>query len=321
MTAPPASTGQDLFDTLRGFAGLAAGPARRGPDPVNRPMIRHFTEAMGDENPIYIDNEAARAAGRDGVVAPPPMISAWLMAGYRPHADGHDAPPADTALARLLGLLDDAGFTGVVATDDEQIYHRELRPGNQLSMSAVIEDVSPCKQTRLGPGHFITTFRSYRDARGEIVAEQRFRILRFQPKPGGRADVSLRPKPFVLRDNEFWFAAAREHRLVIQACDGCRRLRHPPSPACPHCSSFGWHEVTASGRGTVHSYVISHHPRAPGFEYPLAVVLVDLEEGTRLVADFTGDPQSVRIGLPVEVEWVRHDDEFTLPRFRPAEEA
>jgi uncharacterized OB-fold protein len=70
----------------------------------------------------------------------------------------------------------------------------------------------------------------------------------------------------------------------------------------------------------VHSYVISHHPKAPGFGYPLTVVLVDLEEGTRLLADFAGDPGSVRVGMPVEVEWLRHDDEFTLPRFRPARE-
>jgi uncharacterized protein len=333
MSASGAEAGHDLSDRLRGFAGLTAGPDRHAPDPVNGPMIRHFAEATGDENPIYVDGEAARAAGRDGIVAPPPMVSTWLMAGYRERMAARSAPPADSPFDRLLGLLDDAGFTGVVATNDEQTYHRELRLGDQLSMSAVIEDVSPCKRTSLGPGHFVTTLRTFRDAHGEIVAEQRFRILRFRPKAADSADVtadlgadrsgdvSQRPKPAVLRDNEFWFAAAREHRLVIQACDDCGRLRHPPSPACPHCRSFGWHEVTASGRGTVHSYVIGHHPKAPGFEYPLAVVLADLDEGTRLLADFAGDPRSVQVGMPVEVEWIRYDNEFTLPRFRPAGEA
>lgn len=328
QTTPPDAP-EDLYDTLRGFAGLQAGPPRQAADPVNQPMIRHFTEAMGDCNPVYTDDQAARAADRDGVVAPAPMLSTWLMPGYRAHQAGPLA--ADTPLARLLGLLADSGFTGVVATNDEQTYHRELRPGDVLSMSMVIEDVSPRKQTALGPGHFITTLRTYRDAGGAVVAEQRFRILRFAPKqataadaggaaPTSTAGTSARPKPFVLRDNEFWFAAAREHRLVIQACDSCGRLRHPPSPVCPHCLCSGWHAVTASGRGTVHSYVITHHPRSPGFEYPLAVILADLEEGTRLVADFAGDPRSVRIGMPVEVEWVRHDDEFTLPRFRAARE-
>jgi uncharacterized protein len=325
MTAAP-----DLYDTLREFVGLDAGPPRHAPDPVNQPMIRHFVEAMGDSNPVYVDDEAARAAGRDGVVAPAPMLSTWLMLGYRERQNAASAGvAAEAPLARLFGLLTAAGFTGVVATNDEQTYHRELRPGDQLSMSTVIEDVSPRKQTALGPGHFVTTLRTYRDAEGAIVAEQRFRLLRFAPKQApGTADataadagVSARPRPFVLPDNEFWFAAAREHRLVIQACDDCGRLRHPPSPVCPHCLCPGWHEVAASGRGTVHSYVITHHPRAPGFEYPLAVILADLEEGTRLVADFAGDPGSVQIGMPVEVEWLRLDDEFTLPRFRAAGEA
>jgi uncharacterized protein len=316
--ATPAAVPPDLHDALREFIGLDAGPPRHAPDPVSQPMIRHFAEAMGDANPIYVDDEAARAAGRDGVVAPAPMLSTWLMPGYRAHLRAREAgEPAGTPLARLTGMLTSGGYTGVVATDDEQTYHRELRPGDQLSVSAIIEDVSPCKQTALGPGHFVTTLRTYRDASGAVVAEQRFRILRFRPKAAAAA-MSARPRPFVLRDNEFWFAAAREHRLVIQACDRCGRLRHPPSPVCPHCLSPGWREVTASGHGTVHSYVISHHPQAPGFDYPLAVVLADLDEGTRLVADFAGDPASVRIGMPVEVEWVRYDEELTLPRFRAA---
>lgn len=317
MTAPP-----DLYGALRQFIGLDAGPPRQAADPVSQPMIRHFVEAMGDASPIYVDDEAARAAGRDGVVAPAPMLSTWLMPGYRAHSRAQEPDaPADTPLARLTGMLTSGGYTGVVATDDEQTYHRELRPGDQLSVSTIIEDISPRKQTALGPGHFITTLRTYRDADGAVVAEQRFRILRFRPKAATGTDVSVRPRPFVLRDNEFWFAAAREQRLVIQACDRCGRLRHPPSPVCPHCLFAGWHEVTASGHGTVHSYVISHHPRVPGFDYPLVIILADLDEGTRLVADFAGDPGSVRIGMAVEVEWVRLDDEFTLPRFRAAGEA
>jgi hypothetical protein len=43
-----------------------------------------------------------------------------------------------------------------------------------------------------------------------------------------------------------------------------------------------------------------------------------LREFVRLDA---GDPGSVQIGVPVEAEWVRLDEEFTLPRFRAAGEA
>lgn len=342
MTTTTATDEQVFLENIRAFIGQEATPVRRAQEPVNRPMIRHFVEAMGDENPVYLDDEAAGATGRDGIVAPPPMLSTWLMVGYRAHQAAASGAAPDTPMARLLGLLAEAGFTGVVATNDEQTYHRELRLGDDLSMTTVIEDVSACKRTGLGAGHFITTLRTYRDQHGQVVAEQRFRILRFNPQsttsaaapapaaakdteavlagaPAAAttgADPAVRPKPFILRDNEFWFKAARERRLVIQCCDDCGVLRHPPSPACPHCRSFGWHEAPASGRGTVHSYVTSHHPKAPGFDYPLPVVLVDLEEGTRLVADYAGDPADIHIGMPVEIEWLDRDAELTLPRFR-----
>jgi len=52
-------------------------------DTVNAPMIRHWCEAMGDNNPLYTDSDAARAQGFEGVVAPPAMLQAWTMNGCR----------------------------------------------------------------------------------------------------------------------------------------------------------------------------------------------------------------------------------------------
>ena len=96
-------------------------------------------------------------------------------------------------------------------------------------------------------------------------------------------------------------------------------LRHPPRPRCDKCGSYEWNAIEASGRGTVYSYVVNHHPKVPAFEYPLPIALVELEEGTRLVADLVGiEPAEIEIGLPVTVEWVDHDPDLTLPAFRPA---
>jgi len=78
--------------------------------------------------------------------------------------------------------LDAAGFTSVVATDLEQEYHRELRPGVRVSCHYTIESVSERKQTGLGAGHFITLHKRYVDEAGEPLAEERFRLLRFKPK-------------------------------------------------------------------------------------------------------------------------------------------
>lgn len=132
-------------------------------------------------------------------------------------------------------------------------------------------------------------------------------------------DRPLRPRPSINRDNRFWFDGVAEGRLLIQRCTGCGDLRHPPGPVCPSCHSFDWDTVEASGRGTVYSYVINHHPPFPAFDYPLAVALIELEEGTRLVSNVVGiDPEAIEVGQDVEVDFVRYDDELTLPVFRPA---
>ena len=49
--------------------------------PVNQPMVDHWLDAMGDKNPIYVDEAAAKAAGHPGIVAPPAMIQVWTMMG------------------------------------------------------------------------------------------------------------------------------------------------------------------------------------------------------------------------------------------------
>jgi uncharacterized OB-fold protein/acyl dehydratase len=286
-------------------------------------MIRHWVEAVGDENPVYTDPAAAERSVHGQVVAPPVMLQAWVMRGVRPR-------PATGGNARdeLMRLLDGAGFTSVVATNCEQEYHRYLHLGDHLSTTTVIESVSDEKATGLGVGHFVTTRVEYRTDDGELVATMRFRILKFKPGTGRSAAEPpegdgkprpLRPRPALTQDNAFWFEGARQHRLLIQRCKRCGTLRHPPRPMCSECRSYEWDVVDAAGRGTVYSFVVNHYPQVPAFDYPLAVGLIELEEGTRLVANVSGvDPADIRVGMSVEVEWVDHDADLSLPAFRPA---
>ncbi len=148
-------------------------------DPVNQSMIRHWCDAMGDDNPIYTDPVAAAASDFGQIVAPPPMLQAWNMAGLRP-------PPPDpeelaTRASGPLALLDEAGYTSVVATDCEQTYHRYLELGDVLTLTTRLESISEKKQTGLGEGYFVTNLMTYRDESGEVVAEMRFRLLKFKP--------------------------------------------------------------------------------------------------------------------------------------------
>jgi uncharacterized OB-fold protein len=132
------------------------------------------------------------------------------------------------------------------------------------------------------------------------------------------ADPALRPKPQMTRDNVWWFEALRDHRLLIQRCGNCSVLRHPPLPMCPHCHSLQWDTTEAAGPGVVHSFVVSHHPRMPGFDYPLAIALVELAEGTRVLANIVGcPPEHVSIGMDVELEFLDLDEQRSVPQFRP----
>ncbi|MET8679050.1 OB-fold domain-containing protein [Streptomyces sp. NPDC004647] len=300
---------QDFYERIKAYEGRAAVTGGEGKDPVNEPMIRHWCEAMGDTGTGY------------PAVAPPTMLQVWTMGGL----SGHTGRSA--AYDELFALLDGAGFTSVVATDCEQEYLRPLRPGERVTFDAVVESVSPRKATKLGTGHFVTTRMDVR-SEGGLAGTHRFRILKYAP--ARRTSKDRRPRPVINRDNAgFWEGVAR-HWLLIQRCGGCATLRFPWLPGCNSCGSAEWETVEASGAGTVYSYVVMHHPQFPAFSAsddaspgraaPYAVGLIQLAEGVRVISNITGVPHDkVRIGMPVELEFLGVDEELTLPVFRSAD--
>jgi uncharacterized protein len=246
-----------------------------------------------------------------------------------------------------MRLLDEEGLTSVVATNCEQHYGRPLVLGDRVFVRSTLESVSEPKRTGLGTGRFVTTrmeFTAHSDLEvpedptpaqvaalaesGEPVATMRFRILKFlPPAPSGPARAQTmskeeipprppRPRPALTHDNAFWFEGARAHKLLIQRCASCGTLRHPPLPACAVCQSLEWDTVEASGRGVLYSFVVVHYPQVAAFDYPLPIGLVELEEGTRVVANIDGfAPGELRIGQALQVTFVDYDDELSLPVF------
>ena len=167
-----------LFEALTQFNGVDLDVVDIGPDAVNEAMIRHWCVALGDTNPGYTDADVAAASVHGGIVAPPTMLQAWVMAPG-PGVRSSDSPNAQDS---AMQLLDAAGFTSVVATNCEQEYMRYLRPGDRLTMRRTIESISPEKTTGLGSGHFLTMRQSYFDAENELVGTMLFRLLKFRPK-------------------------------------------------------------------------------------------------------------------------------------------
>ena len=104
-------------------------------------------------------------------------------------------------------------------------------------------------------------------------------------------------------DDEFFWAAAGERRLVVQGCGACGVLRHPPSPLCRSCGSADRVAVEVSGRGRLYSWTLPRHPiLQPG---PVRIAaLVHLDEGPRLVTALEGaELDDLALDAPVEVDF------------------
>ena len=146
-------------------------------------MIRHWAAAFEDRNPAYTDAEFAAGTRHGGIVAPPLMLQTWTMA--TPKITGiaqRGGSPVEFQHTSPMSVFDEAGFVGTLASNSEFEIERYLHLGDVISASTVIESISEEKQTRLGPGHFVTWVTTYVDHTGAVVGRQRFRILKFRPE-------------------------------------------------------------------------------------------------------------------------------------------
>ena len=281
---------------------------RVGRHPVNQPMVDHWLDAIGDRNPIYVDEQAAKAAGHPGIVAPPAMVQVWTMMGLG------GVRPDDDPLSKILGLFDEAGYIGVVATNCEQTYHRYLRPGEEVSVAAELTDVVGPKRTALGEGFFITQKITWQVG-DEDVAEMMWRIMKFKPAAsdaGGQVphdlDADSMMRPASSRDTKFFWDGVNAHELRIQKrADGS--LQHPPVPAVWQDKETAIDYQVVSGKGTVFTFVVHHAPKVPGRTLPFVVALVELEEGVRMLGELRNvDPAKVEIGMPVRATYIDFPD-------------
>ena len=250
-------------------------------------MVEHWLDAMGDKNPIYVDEAAARAAGHPGVVAPPAMIQVWTMMGLG------GVRPDDDPLGKILELFDEAGYIGVVATNCEQTYHRYLRPGEEVSVAAELTDVVGPKRTALGEGFFITQKITWQVG-DEDVAEMMWRIMKFRPAEQAAAGTAVPGDLDADLDDAARVVAGyqvllgRRQRPRIADPEACRRQPAASAGASAvegHKGTPATDYLVASGKGTVFSFVVHHAPKVPGRTLPFVIALVELDEGVRMLGE------------------------------------
>ncbi|MEU4229671.1 bifunctional MaoC family dehydratase N-terminal/OB-fold nucleic acid binding domain-containing protein [Nonomuraea sp. NPDC026600] len=310
------SADRELRELADKQAALGEVRGAAAPDPVNAPMIRHWLDALGDTNPAYLDKG----------LAPPAMIQVWTMQGLR--RGTKDRSPVDD----MITALNTHGYTGVVATNCEQTYHRYARLGERLTPSTRFTSLVGPKRTALGEGYFATWNVTWYGDTDDPVAEMMFRILKFRPRtaapppsPAAAPSPEASRKPYPLRpavndDTAFFWEGVQQGELRIQRCADCGELRHPPGPICPACRSTNRTHTVASGEGTVYSYVVHHHPPVPGRETPFVVAVVELPEGVRIVGNIVDcPPDAVGIGMSLRTTYRALDDELVLPMWAPWE--
>lgn len=120
------------------------------------------------------------------------------------------------------------------------------------------------------------------------------------------------------RDQDVFWEAVDRGELVAQRCLGCGALRHPPSPDCAACRSEEWELQPLSGRGVIHTWIVSRHPSRPDIP-PRLAILVDLEEGLRMASNLI-DAENAAVGAQVALEFGEVDGDL-LPLFRTAKGA
>jgi len=133
-------------------------------------------------------------------------------------------------------------------------------------------------------------------------------------------DKQFRLQPLIDDENRHYWEGGREGELRFLACRKCDELIHPPAPVCPRCLGRDRVVRAVSGRATVHTFTVNHHPWVPGFDPPYVVAIVELDEqtGLRLMTNIVGCAvEEVEIGMQVEVCFEALEDGGWLPLFKP----
>jgi len=147
------------------------------PFPVDRTAILLFASAIGDTNPIYYDEEAARATPLGGVIAPPTFGVAsahWnpqhVFRGVRQIPP---VPPCPTAPGGVDAPRREGGAGTPIARilhgEQRFEYHEPLRPGMQLRVETRLGRSWEKEGRRGGTLRFSESVSEYRDESGRLV--------------------------------------------------------------------------------------------------------------------------------------------------------
>ena len=126
----------------------------------------------------------------------------------------------------------------------------------------------------------------------------------------------------------FYDKLKTERKLAGVRCQDCGHLSPQPRPMCPEChgSNMEWHEFSGKAKLSTFTCIsivpVAMAAKGYGRDNPYCTGIVTLEEGPRVSARINGvdgaNPQSIRTGMDVVLDFEDFDEESPSLAFRPA---
>lgn len=135
------------------------------------------------------------------------------------------------------------------------------------------------------------------------------------------SEAHIKPLPTPDADSQAYWQGLKEGKLLLQHCADCGHVQFYQQAFCRKCGGGNIEHRPASGRGKVHSFSVVHRAPGPAFKQdtPYAVLLVELEEGPRMISSLIGaDASEAAFDMQVELVCDPVNEQVVLPRFRPA---
>ncbi|HWH79934.1 MAG TPA: MaoC family dehydratase N-terminal domain-containing protein [Candidatus Binatus sp.] len=138
--------------------------------------VRRYIDATGDTNPLWLDNDFARAAGYRGRLLPPTLVG-WVPFSFKEGTERTNNDPSD--LRRQLPLP--SAYTNVRNAGSETEWLEPAYLGDQLSTQNAIVDIT-ARQGKAGLGIYISQVEEMLNSQQQIVLRRRHTLAVFPDK-------------------------------------------------------------------------------------------------------------------------------------------
>ena len=142
--------------------------AYRSPDELGRAAIRYFALAIGDDNPLYLDDKYAMDHGHPSVIAPPTLVceTNQFVPGPR-DADGY--------LTQMFSL--EVPGTRQIRGGNSYEFFRPVLPADRITITWRLEDIMERTSSAGVEMLVVTSVATYTNHDGEKLARNTETII------------------------------------------------------------------------------------------------------------------------------------------------